>query len=132
MKNGVLPASWQGYTHAALRIMAGLLFLAHGTTKLLKFPMTDYFKDGVQLLSFMGLAGTLELVGGILLILGLFTRTTAFVLSGMMAVAYFMAHATQGFYPIQNGGELAILFSFIFLWLATAGAGPFSLDAKRA
>jgi putative oxidoreductase len=132
MKNGVLPASWQGYTHAALRIMAGLLFLAHGTTKLLKFPMTDYFKDGVQLLSFMGLAGTLELVGGILLILGLYTRTTAFVLSGMMAVAYFMAHATQGFYPIQNGGELAILFSFIFLWLATAGAGPFSLDAKRA
>jgi putative oxidoreductase len=131
MLNGILPASWQGYTHAALRIMAGLLFLAHGTTKLFKFPLTDYFKDGVQLASFMGFTGLLELVGGILIILGLFTRTTAFVLSGMMAVAYFMAHASQGFFPILNGGELAIMFCFVFLWLATAGAGPFSLDANR-
>jgi putative oxidoreductase len=131
MLNGILPASWQGYTHAALRIMAGLLFLAHGTTKLFKFPLTDYFKDGVQLASFMGFTGLLELVGGILIILGLFTRTTAFVLSGMMAVAYFMAHASQAFFPILNGGELAIMFCFVFLWLATAGAGPFSLDANR-
>ncbi len=100
MLNGILPASWQGYTHAALRIITGLLFLEHGTTKLFKFPLTDYFKDGVQIASFMGVTGLLELVGGILIIIGLFTRTTAFVLSGMMAVAYFMAHASQGFYPI--------------------------------
>jgi putative oxidoreductase len=131
MLNGILPASWQGYTHAALRIITGLLFLAHGTTKLFKFPLTDYFKDGVQIASFMGVTGVLELVGGILIIIGLFTRTTAFVLSGMMAVAYFMAHASQGFYPILNGGELAIMFCFVFLYLATAGAGPFSVDANR-
>jgi putative oxidoreductase len=131
MLNGILPASWQGYTHAALRIITGLLFLQHGMTKLFKFPLTDYFKDGVPLLSLMGLAGVLELVGGILIIVGLFTRTTAFVLAGMMAVAYFMAHATQGFFPIINGGELAIMFCFVFLWLATAGAGPFSVDANR-
>ena len=132
MLNGILPVSWQGYTHAALRIMTGLLFLAHGTTKLFKFPLTEYYKDGVQLMSFMGITGLLELVGGILIIIGLFTRTTAFVLSGMMAVAYFMAHASQGFFPILNGGELAIMFTFVFLWLATAGAGPFSVDASRA
>lgn len=131
MLNGILPTSWQGPTHAALRIMTGLLFLQHGTTKLFKFPLTDYFKDGVQIASLMGAAGILELVGGILIIIGLFTRTTAFVLAGMMAVAYFMAHAAQGFFPIRNGGELAILFCFIFLWLATAGAGPYSLDANR-
>jgi putative oxidoreductase len=127
----ILPSSWQGYTHAALRIITGLLFLEHGTTKLFKFPLTDYFKDGVEIASFMGVTGSLELVGGILIIVGLFTRVTAFVLSGMMAVAYFMAHASQGFYPILNGGELAIMFSFVFLWLATAGAGPFSVDSTR-
>ena len=131
MLNGILPASWQGYTHAALRIITGLLFLAHGTTKLFKFPLTDYYKDGVQIASLMGAAGLLELVGGILIIIGLFTRSVAFVLAGMMAVAYFMAHASQGFFPILNGGELAIMFCFVFLYLATAGAGPFSLDANR-
>ncbi|MGH6874595.1 MAG: DoxX family protein, partial [Aestuariivirgaceae bacterium] len=76
--------------------------------------------------------GLLELVGGILITIGLFTRPTAFILSGMMAVAYFMAHAPRGFYPINNGGELAILFCFIFLYIAAAGAGPWSVDAKRA
>jgi putative oxidoreductase len=131
MLNGILPASWQGYTHAALRIITGLLFLQHGTTKLFKFPLTDYFKDGVQIASLMGAAGLLELVGGILIIIGLFTRSVAFVLCGFMAVAYFMAHASQGFYPILNGGELAIMFCFVFLYLATAGAGPFSVDANR-
>jgi putative oxidoreductase len=131
MINGILPASWQGYTHAALRIVTGLLFLQHGTTKLFRFPLTDYFKDGVQIASLMGVAGILELVGGILIIIGLFTRTTAFVLSGMMAVAYFMAHGSQGLFPILNGGELAIMYCFVFLWLATAGAGPFSIDANR-
>jgi putative oxidoreductase len=80
----------------------------------------------------MGLAGTLEIVGGILIILGLFTRVTAFVLSGFMAAAYFMAHAPQSFFPVQNMGEAAIFFCFIFLYFAAVGAGPFSLDAKRA
>jgi putative oxidoreductase len=131
MLNGILPTSWQGYTHAALRVMTGLLFLQHGTTKLFKFPLTEYFKGGVPVASFMGFAGLLELIGGVLIVIGLFTRTTAFVLSGMMAAAYFMAHAGQGFFPILNGGELAIMFSFVFLWLATAGAGPFSVDANR-
>lgn len=131
MLNGILPTSWQGYTHAALRIMTGLLFLQHGTTKLFKFPLTEYFKDGVPVASFMGFAGLLELVGGVLIVIGLFTRTIAFVLSGMMAIAYFMAHASQGFFPILNGGELAIMFCFVYLWLATAGAGPFSVDANR-
>ncbi len=127
--NGVLPTSWNGYTHAALRIMTGLLFLQHGTAKILKFPAVEMFANGVSGMALA--AGILELVGGILIILGLFTRTTAFILSGMMAVAYFLAHAGSNFFPILNGGELAILFSFVFLWLATAGAGPFSLDASR-
>lgn len=131
MLNGILPASWSGYTHALLRITTGLAFLQHGTAKFLGFPFVEYFKDGVPLFSMMGLAGVLEIVGGILIIIGLFTRSTAFILSGMMAVAYFMAHATQGFFPATNGGEPAFLFCFIFLWLATAGAGPWSVDASR-
>ncbi len=132
MNAGIIPASWSGPILSVLRIMTGLLFLAHGTTKIFRFPLTDYFKDGVPLFSFMGFAGLLEVVGGILIVLGLFTRVTAFILSGMMAVAYFMAHAPQGFYPILNGGELAIMYCFVFLYLAAAGGGPWSLDAKRA
>jgi len=131
MLTGIIPASWSGHLLSALRIMTGLLFLQHGTAKLLKFPATEYFRDGVELFSFMGFTGVLELVGGILIIIGLFTRLTAFILSGMMAVAYFMAHASQGFYPINNAGELAIMFCFAFLYLAAAGAGPWSVDATR-
>jgi putative oxidoreductase len=131
MLNGIIPASWSGHLLAALRIMTGLLFLQHGTAKFFKFPLTEYFKDGVELLSMAGLSGALELVGGILIIIGLFTRVTAFVLSGFMAVAYFMAHAPQGFFPINNMGELAIMYCFVFLYLAAAGAGPWSLDANR-
>jgi putative oxidoreductase len=131
MLNGVLPASWQGYTHTALRVMAGLLFLAHGTTKFLHWPATDYFPAGQALPPLMLVAGLLELVGGALIVLGLFTRLTAFILCGMMAVAYFLAHMPSSIFPIQNGGEPAVLFCFIFLWLATVGAGPFSVDASR-
>jgi putative oxidoreductase len=130
MLNGIIPASWAGPLHAALRIMTGLLFLQHGMTKLFKFPLTDYFKDGVPLFSMMGVAGLLELIGGILIIIGLFTRPVAFVLAGFMAVAYFMAHAPGNVFPILNGGELAIMFCFVFLWLAAAGAGPYSADAR--
>ena len=131
MQNGVIPTSFTGPIHAALRIMTGLLFLAHGSTKLLTFPATDMFPSPPPLLTLMGIGGLLELVGGILIVLGLFTRLTAVVLSGMMAVAYFMFHAPAAFMPILNGGELAIMYCFVFLYLAAAGAGPWSLDAKR-
>jgi len=120
----------QPYTLGLLRIAAGLLFLQHGTAKLFQFPHVAMF-DGMELFSIMGAAGLLETVGGVLLILGLFTRLTAFVLSGQMAVAYFMFHSPSGFYPILNQGELAALYSFVFLYLATAGGGKFSLDGLR-
>src|SRR6476469_6869134 len=96
---------------AALRIMTGLLFLEHGASKLLGFPH-DPKLDALQLFSLMGLAGVLELVGGFLIVVGLFTRPVAFVLSGMMAVAYFMSHGSKGFFPALNGGDAAILFCF--------------------
>jgi putative oxidoreductase len=131
MLNGIIPASWSGSLHAALRVMTGLLFLAHGMTKLFHWPATDYFPAGQPLPTLMLVAGILEFVGGILIVLGAFTRLTAFILAGMMAVAYFMAHMSQTFIPIQNGGELAIMFCFVFLYLAAAGAGPYSVDASR-
>jgi putative oxidoreductase len=127
MLNGIIPVSWSSPIHAALRIVTGLLFLEHGLSKFFNWPVA-FPTELNPLLTF---AGILELAGGILIILGLFTRVTAFVLSGFMAVAYFMAHMPQNFFPIVNQGEAAILFCFIFLWLAAAGAGPFSLDATR-
>jgi len=124
-----LGTVWAPRLLSVLRIMTALLFMAHGTVKLFGFPDTG--KPGPELFSLMGLAGTLEVVGGVLLVLGLFTRPVAFILSGQMAVAYFMAHAPQNFFPIKNGGESAILFCFVFLYLAAAGAGSWSLDATR-
>jgi putative oxidoreductase len=109
-----------------LRVMTGLLLLQHGTTKFLGFPVGPM--NGPPPLSLTGIAGILELVGGALLILGLFTRPVAFILAGMLAVAYFVAHASQGFYPIYNGGELAVLYCFVLLYLASAGGGSLSLD----
>ncbi len=132
MNTGIIPSSWSGYILSALRVITGLLFLAHGTTKFFTWPATDYFAAPVSLFSMMGVAGALEIVGGILIALGLFTRISAFVLAGLMAAAYFMAHAPASFFPIQNGGELAIMFCFVFLYFAAAGAGPVSIDAKRA
>jgi putative oxidoreductase len=114
---------------SVLRIMTGLLFLQHGTTKFLAFPATQM--SGVPALSLPGIAGILELVGGALIVLGLFTRPVAFILSGLMAVAYFLAHAQQGFFPLLNGGELAALYSFVFLYLAAAGGGAWSIDKMR-
>ncbi len=131
MNTGIIPSSWSGPILSLLRIMTGLLFLAHGTAKFFTFPATQYFPNPVPLFSMVGFTGVLELVGGILIIIGLFTRIAAFVLSGFMAVAYFMVHAPQGFHPINNGGELAIMFSFVFLYLAAAGGGPWSIDARR-
>lgn len=112
-----------------LRIMSGLLILQHGTTKYLSLPPSPM--SNASPMTMGGAAGILELIGGVLLVIGLFTRCTAFVLSGMTAVAYFYAHAGRGFFPILNGGELAVLYSFVFLYLAAAGGGPWSVDAKR-
>ena len=119
--------TWSPRLLSVLRIVAGLLFMEHGTAKLLHFPHVDMF-DSLQLFSLLGFAGVLELVGGGLVALGLFTRPAAFLLSGEMAAAYFMAHAPQNFYPVLNGGEAAILFCFVFLYLAAASGGEWSLD----
>jgi len=131
MNTGIIPASWSGPLHSILRIMTGLLFLAHGTTKFLGFPISQFTPAAGALDTMTIITGTLELIGGALIVLGLFTRITAFVLSGYMAVAYFMVHAPKDFHPINNGGELAIMFCFVFLYLAAAGAGPWSIDARR-
>ncbi|MGK9231301.1 DoxX family protein [Inquilinus limosus] len=128
--NEQLDHTWAPRVLSILRIATALFFLQHGTAKLLGFPHVAMF-DGVQLFSLIGLAGVLELVGGVLLLIGLFTRPVAFILSGEMAVAYFMAHAPQSFFPILNNGELAALYSFVFLYLAAAGGGPWSVDAVR-
>ena len=114
---------------SVLRIMAGLLFLQHGTTKYLSLPEGPM--NGVPMMSMGGVAGLIELIGGVLLVIGLFTRPVAFIASGTMAAAYFIAHAPQGFYPLLNGGELAALYCFVFLYLAAAGPGPWSVDAAR-
>ncbi len=119
---------FQPFALAALRIAAAYMFMLHGTAKLFAMPHIAMF-DGLQLFSIYGLAGVLEVVGGLLLLLGLFTRPTAFILSGQMAVAYFMAHAAKApLLPLLNGGEAAALFSFVFLYLATAGGGAWALD----
>ncbi|WP_018388682.1 DoxX family protein [Ancylobacter sp. FA202] len=112
-----------------LRIMAALLLMQHGTTKVLGFPATPM--SGVSLTSMSGMAGIIELVGGALLLIGLFSRATAFILSGMTAVAYFLVHAPKDFYPLVNGGELAALYCFVFFYLVFAGPGPWSVDALR-
>jgi putative oxidoreductase len=108
-----------------LRIVTGFLFIQHGTQKWLLFP-GGTARATVDNLG--GIAGLFELVGGALIVVGLFTRPVAFVLSGVMAFAYFIAHAPQGFWTILNKGELAVLYCFVFLYLAAAGGGPWSLD----
>jgi putative oxidoreductase len=123
-----LKAVWAPRILSILRIVAALLFFEHGTTKLLGFPPSDH---SPEVLSLPWIAGALELVGGALLIVGLFTRPVAFILSGEMAFAYWMAHAPRSAFPVVNGGDAAILFCFVFLYLAAAGGGPWSLDAFR-
>ena len=122
--------TWSPRLLSVLRIMTALLFLQHGTAKFFGFPHVEYF-DNLQFLSLLGAAGVLELVGGILILIGLFTRPVAFILSGFMAVAYFMRHATRDFFPLVNMGQLAILFCFVFLYLFVAGGGVWSADAQR-
>jgi putative oxidoreductase len=113
---------------SVLRIFAGLDLLQHGTGKIFGFPFVPMFAN-VRIDSLMGIGGLIELVGGLLFTIGLFTRPVAFVLSGFTAAAYFIAHAGKGFYPLLNGGELAALFCFVFLYFAFAGGGPWSVDA---
>ena len=125
--------AWVPRAQGLLRIVTAFLFLEHGTAKLFKVPHVAMFDD-LQIMSLMGVAGILEVVGGALLLIGLFTRPVAFILSGQMAVAYFMAHAVQGnvLVPMLNRGESAVLFCFIFLFLAAAGAGAWAVDTMRA
>jgi len=119
-------ANWTPRLLSVLRIVAAFLFIEHGTQKWLAFPVPR--SSPTTLWSLSGVAGLLELFGGLFLLLGLFTRPVAFLLSGLMAFAYFIAHAPQGFWPIVNRGELAALYCFLFLYLAAAGGGPWSID----
>jgi putative oxidoreductase len=124
--------SWAPYLLSMLCVVAAFVFIQFGSAKLLAIPAAVMPVGGTApLTSLAGFAGSLELVGGALLLLGLFTRPVAFLLSGEMAFAYFMGHAPQGFWPVLNQGSPAILFCFIWLYISSAGAGPWSLDALR-
>ena len=120
-------ATWSPRMLSVLRIMTGLLFLEHGTQKLFAFP-----GPGPALTPLLVVQSLLELAGGVLIVIGLFTRPVAFILAGDMAVAYFMAHSPRGFFPTLNGGQLAILFCFVFLYLFVAVGGAWSVDQQRA
>jgi putative oxidoreductase len=128
---GPLSASWTPHLQSVLRIVAAFLFMAHGTQKLVGFPASGQGTP-VDPLSLGGAAGILEAFGGLFLLIGLFTRPVAFLLSGEMAVAYFMRHGPRGLWPILNGGEAAVLYCFIWLFFAAAGAGPWSVDARMS
>jgi Predicted membrane protein len=124
--------TWRPRALAVLRIVTAYLFITHGTAKLFGVPHQAMF-DGLKLMSLTGVAGILELVGGALILIGLFVRPVAFVMCGFMAVAYFMAHGSQGnvLVPMLNKGELAVLYCFVFLYFTAAGAGAWSVDAMR-
>ena len=126
----MLPKGAIPYLLSLLRVVASLSFITHGTQKLLAWPVSDP-RDPVALYSQIGLAGVLETFGGLLMLIGLFARPVAFVLAGEMAVAYFQAHLPRGPWPILNGGELAALYCFLWLYIAAAGPGPLSVDAVR-
>ena len=128
MQFDTLLDAWAPRVLSLLRIMTALLLLQFGLAKHIGFPVFEYLNK-VQAYSLPWIAGLLELVGGALLLIGLFTRPVAFVLSGLMAFAYFLGHAPRGFYPLTNGGNLAVLFCFVCLYFAAAGGGAWSLDA---
>ncbi|MFC4174237.1 DoxX family protein [Microvirga sp. GCM10011540] len=129
MNTAHLEQVWAPRLLGILRIVAALIFMEHGTQKLFGFPASS--NPTPALFSLMGFAGVLEVVGGAFLLIGLFTRPVAFVLSGMMAVAYWMAHAPRSIYPVLNGGDAAILYCFVFLFMAAAGGGAWAVDNLR-
>jgi putative oxidoreductase len=130
----IINQRWSERMLSVLRVVTALLFLLlflqHGLAKLFAFPHVAAF-DNLQYFSLLGLAGLIEIVGSVLLLLGLYTRLAAFVMSGEMAFAYFMRHAPEGFFPILNRGELAVLYCFLFLYFAVAGGGAWSIDRLR-
>ena len=128
---GTKWSAWAPQLLSVLRIVAAFMFIQSVTMKFFGWPMAMPDGTTVTLMSQMGIGGALEIVGGGLLLLGLFTRPVAFLLSGEMAVAYFQFHAPQSFWPIVNQGQPAVLYCFIFLYLSAAGPGPWSLDARR-
>jgi putative oxidoreductase len=121
-------APWQPRLLSVLRIVTGLEILQHGTSKILGFPSFPAFSNA-SLTSLLGASGLIELIGGSLFLIGLFTRPVAFILCGFTAVAYFMMHAPKSFFPLLNGGELAVLYCFVFLYFISSGPGPWSADA---
>jgi putative oxidoreductase len=123
---------WTGRMLSVLRVVAGAVFISFGTMKLLNFPPLPTGMPPIPLMSQLGLAGTLESIGGVLILIGLFTRPVSFVLAGEMAVAYFQGHYPKSFWPTTNMGTPAILYCFIFLYFVFAGAGPWSVDAMIA
>ena len=127
-----LRLTWEPRMLSILRIIVGLLYMEHGLEKIVGFPVQPNHRAYALFTLVPGLQGLLELVGGLLLALGLYTRIVAFILAGNMAVAYFMAHAPRGFFPLLNGGELAIVYCFVFLYFWVAGGGEWSLDRLRA
>jgi putative oxidoreductase len=127
----ILNHTWSERMLSVLRIVAALLYLQHGLAKHFGFPHVVAFGN-LQTISLIGLAGLIEIVGSLLLLLGLFTRPAAFIMSGEMAFAYFIAFASRSFFPIVNQGELAVLYCFLFLYFAVAGGGVWSIDRVRA
>jgi len=123
-------SSWADRVLSVLRIVTAFAFMLHGAAKILHFPHQPQY-DALQVFSLIGVAGLLELVGGFLLLIGLFTKPVAFILSGEMAFAYFMSHAPRAALPLLNNGDAAVLYCFVFLYLAFAGGGPWSIDALR-
>jgi putative oxidoreductase len=128
LNTATLETLWAPRVLSITRIVSALIFMEHGTQKLLNFPPNPPGRATVELFSLYGFAGSLEIVGGILLLLGLFTRPVAFILAGEMAFAYWMGHAPRSFYPVLNNGDASILYCFLFLYMAFAGGGAWSLD----
>jgi putative oxidoreductase len=123
-------AEWSPRLLSVIRIIAGLMFMQHGLAKYFGFPAP--FPIAVQAASMLGVAGMIEIVAGALIAAGLFARLAAFIASGEMAIGYFMSHFPKGFFPLANGGELAIFYCFVFLYIALQGPGPWSIDAARS
>jgi putative oxidoreductase len=128
--NSETLAAWSPRVLSVLRIVSALLLLQHGMSKYLGVPYVAFF-DNLQPMSLIGIAGIIELVFGVPLLIGLFSRFSAFILSGHLAAVYFIGHADKSFFPLLNGGEAAVLFCFVFFYLIFAGPGPWSIDAMR-